>query len=111
MKNIITISSLCVIFAPTYSQNKITSMPESILAPIAAIKPHIIEKHGDKRNDNYFWLNERENPEVIDYLNKENDGINETIPNGFVRRNESQDQRRRRFCPVFIQRLLLHHAF
>src|SRR6218665_1271738 len=76
MKNIITISSLCVIFAPTYSQNKITSMPESILAPIAAIKPHIIEKHGDKRNDNYFWLNERENPEVIDYLNKENDYYN-----------------------------------
>jgi len=51
-------------------------MPESILAPIAAIKPHIIEKHGDKRNDNYFWLNERENPEVIDYLNKENDYYN-----------------------------------
>ncbi|WP_291138263.1 S9 family peptidase, partial [Flavobacterium sp. UBA7663] len=26
-----------------------------------------------KRIDNYYWLNERENPEVIDYLNKENE--------------------------------------
>jgi len=34
--------------------------------------PHSMEKHGDVRNDNYFWLRERENPKVIDYLNKEN---------------------------------------
>ena len=27
----------------------------------------------DVRIDNYYWLNERENPEVIDYLNKENE--------------------------------------
>ena len=29
--------------------------------------------HNDIRIDNYFWLNDRENPEVIDYLNTEND--------------------------------------
>ncbi|WP_439952041.1 S9 family peptidase [Flavobacterium psychrotrophum] len=29
--------------------------------------------HGDVRIDNYYWLNERENPEVIEYLNKENE--------------------------------------
>jgi oligopeptidase B len=28
--------------------------------------------HGDTRIDNYYWLNERENPEVINYLNAEN---------------------------------------
>lgn len=28
--------------------------------------------HGDKRIDNYAWLRERENPEVIDYLKREN---------------------------------------
>jgi len=28
--------------------------------------------HGDTRIDNYYWLNERENPEVIQYLNDEN---------------------------------------
>jgi len=32
----------------------------------------VLEIHGDKRNDPYFWLNERENPEVIQYLDEEN---------------------------------------
>lgn len=31
-----------------------------------------LEMHGDVRIDNYYWLNNRENPEVIDYLNAEN---------------------------------------
>ena len=28
--------------------------------------------HNDERIDNYFWLNNREDKEVIDYLNAEN---------------------------------------
>ncbi len=31
-----------------------------------------LEIHGDVRIDNYYWLNDRENQEVIDYLNSEN---------------------------------------
>ncbi len=46
------------------------------LPPIAVIKPVILEKHGDVRTDNYFWLNDRENPEVIAYLNQENEYYN-----------------------------------
>jgi oligopeptidase B len=46
---------------------------KEIQPPIAKIIPHELEKHGHIRIDNYYWLNERENPEVIDYLNKEND--------------------------------------
>ncbi len=43
------------------------------MQPPKAIKKDIIlEKHGDKRTDSYFWLNERENPEVLEYLNEEN---------------------------------------
>lgn len=34
---------------------------------------HSMEKFGDVRNDEYYWLRERENPMVIDYLKKEND--------------------------------------
>ncbi len=34
--------------------------------------PKSLTIHNDTRIDNYFWLNDRENPEVIDYLNKEN---------------------------------------
>ncbi len=40
--------------------------------PIAKVIPFSIEKHGTTRIDNYYWLNDRENPEVIDYLEKEN---------------------------------------
>jgi len=31
-----------------------------------------LTKHGNNRIDNYYWLNDRENPKVIDYLNSEN---------------------------------------
>ncbi len=41
-------------------------------APIAKKIEKKLEKHGDIRIDNYYWLNERENQEVIDYLNEEN---------------------------------------
>ena len=42
-------------------------------APIAKKIEQKLEKHGDIRIDNYYWLNDRENSEVIDYLNQEND--------------------------------------
>lgn len=41
-------------------------------APKAAIKPKKLVKHGDTRIDPYYWLNQRENPEVIHYLEAEN---------------------------------------
>ncbi len=41
-------------------------------APQAKKIERILETHGDKRVDNYFWLNERENPEVIKYIEEEN---------------------------------------
>ena len=40
--------------------------------PRAAQRPHRMERHEDVRIDEYYWLNDRENPEVIDYLNAEN---------------------------------------
>ncbi len=48
-------------------------MSETNIPPVAKIIPKSLEKHGHVRIDNYYWLNERENPEVIDYLNKENE--------------------------------------
>lgn len=49
-------------------------MPETIvLPPNASIIPHSLEKHGHIRTDNYYWLNNRENPDVIEYLNQENE--------------------------------------
>jgi len=42
------------------------------MAPKAAKKPKEFRNHTDHRIDNYYWLNERENPEVITYLDAEN---------------------------------------
>ncbi|HLP11110.1 MAG TPA: S9 family peptidase [Flavobacteriales bacterium] len=41
-------------------------------APVAKIIPHTLTEHGNTRTDNYFWLNKREDPEVVKYLKAEN---------------------------------------
>jgi oligopeptidase B len=41
-------------------------------APTAPKKPKFLEIHGHRRVDPYYWMNDRENPEVIEYLNAEN---------------------------------------
>ena len=40
--------------------------------PIAKKKPVELKKHGDIRVDDYYWLNDRDNSEVISYLEAEN---------------------------------------
>ncbi len=40
--------------------------------PHAKKIPHDVTVHNDLRIDNYFWLRDRNNPDVIDYLEKEN---------------------------------------
>ena len=44
-----------------------------IKAPKAAKIEKKLEIHNDVRVDHYYWLNEKENPKVIDYLNEENE--------------------------------------
>jgi len=43
-----------------------------IKAPIAKKQPEIFEEHDNQRTDNYYWLNQREDEEVIEYLEAEN---------------------------------------
>ena len=45
----------------------------AVSPPVASVKPEILEKHGHTRVDPFYWLNQRDNPEVIDYLKAEND--------------------------------------
>lgn len=40
--------------------------------PVAKIIPKDVTVHGDQRIDNYFWLREKQNPDVAAYLNAEN---------------------------------------
>ena len=72
MKNTLVFHFVCVIFAASFTTIKAQSMSHTIAAPVAKILPKQLKKHNQVRTDNYFWLNDRENPEVIDYLNQEN---------------------------------------
>jgi oligopeptidase B len=49
-----------------------TNKSENIMPPIADKVPKQLTKHGHIRVDNYYWMNERENPKVLDHLNAEN---------------------------------------
>ncbi|HBK33086.1 MAG TPA: oligopeptidase B, partial [Porphyromonadaceae bacterium] len=40
--------------------------------PVAEMKPDTFKNFGQVRIDNYFWLKDKNNPAVIDYLNAEN---------------------------------------
>ena len=40
--------------------------------PLAAKRDQRVELHGDLRIDEYYWLKDRENPEVLEYLAAEN---------------------------------------
>jgi len=56
----------------TNDNSSVSTEIVSLETPTVAKKPKKMEIHGDVRTDNYYWLNEKENPEVIDYLNAEN---------------------------------------
>ncbi|HZD09735.1 MAG TPA: S9 family peptidase, partial [Candidatus Binatia bacterium] len=45
---------------------------EPLMPPDAARRPQKLTLHGHTRVDDYYWLRERENPEVIAYLEAEN---------------------------------------
>lgn len=63
-----------LILATSCSKNpeSTTSWPD-VKPPVAAKKPYeIVAKHGHKRIDNYYWLKEREDTAVINYLKAEN---------------------------------------
>ncbi|MBT8259860.1 MAG: oligopeptidase B, partial [Bacteroidia bacterium] len=47
-------------------------MPNTNPWPIAKKNPTELKQHGDIRIDDYYWLNDRDNPEVISYLEAEN---------------------------------------
>ena len=69
--------------------------------PVAKKDPTTLEKHGHTRIDDYYWLRERDNPDVIDYLKAENEyteamtaqteGLQETLFEEFKARIKQTD--------------------
>jgi oligopeptidase B len=66
-----SVLAFCLIFVSACQNFKKPSM--NITPPKAAKKATKLEKHGHERVDNYYWLNQREDQEVLDYLNAENE--------------------------------------
>ena len=56
--------------------------------PVAARRPHRHEKHGDVRLDDYYWLRDREDSEVLAYLEAENAHVDECL--GHTRDRQSE---------------------
>jgi oligopeptidase B len=56
------------------NQQKTTILKQSDFPqpPIATLNPQTFTEFGNERVDNYYWLRDKTNPAVIDYLNAEN---------------------------------------
>src|SRR5262249_34646132 len=46
--------------------------PSAATPPVAKKVPHKLEQHGDTRIDDYFWIKDKTNKDVLAYLEAEN---------------------------------------
>lgn len=73
MKKQLLILVISLIFASSYKDDRQMTKTIGIENPPVAKKvPHKLTIHNDTRIDDYYWLNNRENKEVLDYLTAEN---------------------------------------
>ncbi len=59
--------------------SKNEQLKQNLVPPRAKKIQKALTIHGDTRIDNYFWLKERDNPEVIEYLKAENEYKNAVL--------------------------------
>jgi oligopeptidase B len=71
--NLILILIFGVIFAQSCNSDMKNTSMKKITPPVAEQKPYQHSIHNDIRMDEYYWLKDKDNPEVIDYLEREND--------------------------------------
>ncbi len=85
----------------TSSEQKGVVQENHIKPPVAKIIPKRLEKHGHVRIDDYYWLKERDNPKVVEYLKAENhytdtimahtEGLQQILFNEFKERIKQTD--------------------
>jgi oligopeptidase B len=68
-KMIAVLAAVFFLNSPVFSE---PAEGASISPPLARIIPRVDTVHGDIRVDDYYWLRDNKNPEVIDYLETEN---------------------------------------
>ncbi len=66
MKKLVFLSAIVFLFMAA------CTIKEKVVPPVAKKIAKELTTHGDTRVDNYYWMNDRENPEVIAYLEAEN---------------------------------------
>jgi oligopeptidase B len=71
---VLPIAAVCVLLTfGFFGCGKADKAPKTAIEPPVAKKiPKELTAHGDTRIDNYYWLNQRDNPEVLAYLKAEN---------------------------------------
>jgi len=62
----------CLVLAAIFIMSSCNENQQSMKAPVAKKVKKELTIHDDTRIDNYYWLNDREDPEVIAYLEEEN---------------------------------------
>ncbi len=97
---------ICLTFSYFCIQNNFTMSQEQ---PRAVKKDKILTIHGHERHDPYFWMNQRDSKEVLDYISLENqytdkyfaplEPLQETLLQEFDNRIDPND----RNSPFFLQ--------
>ncbi len=73
MKPISHFSRLLFLLIPLLYLNTSMAQKLEIKPPVAKKIPKELTNHNDTRIDNYYWLNQREDEEVLEYLRAENE--------------------------------------
>ena len=73
IKNLIFYLLIPITFATGCKNKPLMTQNTGITPPLAEKIPYQHKIHNDIRIDDYYWLRERENPEVAEYLEREND--------------------------------------
>ena len=76
MKSLLLSLASILIFSCNNNSTK-KNMSEPNQPPLAKKSAKELKIHDEVRVDDFYWLKDRENPEVIDYLNNENDYYNQ----------------------------------
>ncbi len=73
MKGVDALTLVCLsLLAFSCSGDDMSTLGTEVLSPpIAAKVPKVYTVHGDRREDPYYWLREKTNPDVVSYLESE----------------------------------------